>query len=412
MFVLSLMAGVAAFGIAPPSTLEPVDTEVIQRELALTGLRRLDDRAGTFWREERVQRGDTIGSILARLAVDDPSAMQFLRSAEHARALRQLRPGKSVRAEVDDNGGLLALRYVTAAGEHFTVERDGSGFRANLAAPVTEARLAMRSAEIRSSLFGASDAVGLPDAVTMQLAEIFSGDIDFLKDLRRGDRFSVVYEVLHVDGEPLRSGRVVAAEFLSRGTTYRAFLFTTAEGASGYYTDDGRSMRKAFLRSPMEFSRITSGYSLSRFNPIIQTWTAHRGIDYGAPTGTAVRATGDGRITYAGWKNGYGNVVMIQHWGGYSTLYAHLSKFAQHARIGEKVGQGDVIGQVGATGWATGPHLHYEFRVNNEQRDPLRIDLPTAEPIAATDRPAFATVRAPLAERLGLVRGQIVAAAE
>jgi murein DD-endopeptidase MepM/ murein hydrolase activator NlpD len=257
---------------------------------------------------------------------------------------------------------------------------------------------------IASSLFGAADAIGLPDAVTVALAELFGGDIDFLQDLRRGDRFSVLYETRHIDGEPVGTGRIIAAEFENRSQRHTAFHWRDADGRDAWYTIDGRSTRKAFLRSPMEFSRMTSGFSLARLHPIFQTLRAHKGVDYAAPAGTPVRATADGAVTLAGVSGGYGNTVQLRHSGAYSTLYAHLSRVAPHVRAGVRVRQGEVIGYVGATGWATGPHLHYEFRVNDEARNPLAVALPTAGPLPAETRSAFLAHVEPLAPQLELAR--------
>ena len=236
------------------------------------------------------------------------------------------------------------------------------------------------------------------------MADVFAGDIDFYHDLRRGDRFTVVYEMRYVDGEPVGRGPIVAAEFDNRGRSIRAFLWRGDDGSENYYTDDGAPMRKAFLRSPMEFSRVTSGFSNARFHPILQTWRAHKGVDYAAPAGTPVRATGNAKVVFAGTQNGYGNVIQLQHNGAFPTLYAHLSRFAPQVRTGARVTQGDVIGYVGQTGWATGPHLHYEFRVGGEQRDPLTVALPTGEPLAPAHRHAFAERIAPAAAQLVFAR--------
>jgi murein DD-endopeptidase MepM/ murein hydrolase activator NlpD len=264
----------------------------------------------------------------------------------------------------------------------------------------------MKTGEIRSSLFAAADAVNLSDAVAMQLADVFSTDIDFHRDLRKGDRFTVVYEVFYHQGQPVKSGRVLAAEFINQGKVHRAIYFQNAEGEGGYYTADGKNIRKAFLRSPIEFSRITSGFTHARFHPILKEWRAHKGIDYGAPAGTRVRATADGVIDFASrHQGGYGNLVVLRHQSKFTTWYGHLSGFANGIRKGGRVAQGDVIGYVGATGLATGPHLHYEFRINDVHQNPLRVAMPEAPPITSENQAVFAATAEPLALRLELLRG-------
>jgi murein DD-endopeptidase MepM/ murein hydrolase activator NlpD len=402
---------VAAFGLAPETTLETVPTERIVRELALPGLA----ASGTeerFWREERVRRGDTLGAVLARLGADDAPAQRFLHTDPRARALYQLRPGKALRVETDPDARLLALRYLLPTGEQLAVDRMGEGFAAQTLASAVTVGLELRATEIRSSLFAAADTVGLPDAITMQLADVFSGDIDFHHDLRRGDRFAVLYEMRYVDGEPLGAGRIAAAEFVNKGVRYRAFLWRAPDGSEGYYAEDGKTLRKAFLRSPLAFTRVTSGFSLARFHPFLQTWRAHKGVDFAAPIGTQVRAAGDGTVALAGRQTGYGNVVVLQHAGAYSTLYAHLSRFAPGLKPGARVQQGDVIGYVGETGWATGPHLHYEFRVNNAQRNPLTVALPNAQPLPAEQRSGYLEQAAVLAAQLALSREMVLAGGE
>jgi murein DD-endopeptidase MepM/ murein hydrolase activator NlpD len=409
--VLMSMCVVAAFGLAPGTLLPDTPTVLVRRDLALPALAQLAHDGG-YWREERVQRGDTIGGVLARLSVADQAAQNFLRTDPRARSLYQLKPGKSVRVQTDEDGHLLALSYLTQNGDLLTVRRGKDDFvAASVVRPAT-VRLELRAGEIHSSLFAAADAVGLPDAITSQMADVFSGDVDFHHDLRRGDRFTVVYEMREVDGYPAGTGKVVAAEFVGKGTVYRAFLWRGADGDEGYYAEDGKSLRKAFLRSPLEFTRVTSGFSLARFHPFMQTWRAHRGVDFAAPSGTPVHAAGDGRVAAAGAQNGYGNVVILQHAGAFSTVYAHLSRFAAGIRTGTHVAQGELIGYVGQTGWATGPHLHYEFRVGNEQRDPLSIALPNAQPIPTTDRPAYVERVAPLAAQLSLGRNVLLAGAD
>ena len=412
--IIAALAGggiVAAFGFAPGTTLDTVATERIVRELPLPAIASPASKDG-FWREERVRRGDTLGQVLARLGADDPDAWNFLNTSATARPLYQLRPGKALRLETDASGRMVALRYTLPSGEQLAIDRSGEELLARSLAPQNDVRLVLRSNEINSSLFAAADAVGVPDAVTIQLADVFSGDIDFHHDLRRGDRFSVVYEMRYVDGEPVAAGKIVAAEFVNKGVARRAFLWRGADDSDGYYAEDGKSLRKAFLRSPVAFTRITSGFSLARFHPFLQIWRAHKGVDFAAPTGTPVRAAGDGRIAVVARQTGYGNVVMIQHAGAYSTVYAHLSRFAAGLKPSAVVHQGEVIGYVGQTGWATGPHLHYEFRVDNVQRNPMTIALPNAQPIAANELAPYAAQVTPLAAELTLGRGFVLAGAE
>jgi murein DD-endopeptidase MepM/ murein hydrolase activator NlpD len=293
---------------------------------------------------------------------------------------------------------------LTADGDRLVVERNGDAFAARRETAAADVRLTAAAGTIDASLFGAADAAGLPDAITLGLADVFGGDIDFYHDLRRGDRFAVVYETRFVDGEPVGTGRVLAAEFVNQGRTLRAFLWRAPDGRDAYYDESGRSSQKAFLRSPMELSRITSGFTQARFHPILQTWRAHRGTDFAAPLGTPVRATADGAVALAGTQNGYGNVVVLRHDGAYTTLYAHLSRFAGGVRPGARVHQGDTIGFVGQTGWATGPHLHYEFRVADVPRDPMSIALPTTVPLGTEARAAFIARAAPLRQQLAVVQ--------
>ena len=404
MLVLPFIGVVAAFGIAPDTVTEPVTRMQVVQDLALPAapLPVAIGEAG-YWREDRILRGDTLAELLARLGANDDAALQFLRNTRTARTLYQLAPGKTVRANVAGDGRLLALRYQTGS-KVLNVERQGDGFSVSEVPVELERRVMMKSGEIRSSLFAATDAAGLSDAVAIQVADIFSTDIDFHRDLRRGDHFSVVYEMFYDRGEPVRSGRVLAAEFINVGRLYRAVYFQYSEEHGGYYTPDGRNIRKAFLRSPLEFSRISSGFG-SRFHPILKQWRAHKGIDYAAPTGTRVKATGDGVVEFAGrHAGGYGNLVVLRHQSKYTTWYGHLSGIAKGIRKGARIAQGEVIGFVGATGLATGPHLHYEFRINDVYENPLRVVLPAAPPISPDLKPAFDAAAAPLSQQLMLLR--------
>lgn len=405
LFSIPLFGIVAAFGIAPQTQIEPpLRLQTIVEDLELpVQLAEGPGESLDFWKEERIQRGDTLGSILSRLGVEDPAASSFLLTSNDAPAMRHLIPGRTIRARTTEQGELLALRYLDGAANEFAVDRLEDGFSARELTPQFEQQVHLKAGEIQSSLFAATDAAEIPDAIAIQIAEIFSSDIDFHRDLRKGDRFMVVYEVAYHDGTAVRAGRVLAAEFVNDGRVYRAVYFQAPDGSGGYYTPDGKSMRKAFLRSPLEFSRISSGFTNARFHPVLKQWRAHRGVDYAAPIGTRARATADGRVSFIGNQGAYGNLIILQHHGSHSTAYAHLSRFAKGLRVGSRVSQGDVIGFVGMTGLATGPHLHYEFRINGEQRDPLRVAMPEAPPIAVQNRAAFQEVAKAMTARLALL---------
>lgn len=410
---------VAAFGTVAEVDEDRIPRhEVVERLATATQSDTTGDEA-VFLREERVQRGDTVARLLERMGVDDPAALAFLKGDANSQALfRQLSPGRNITARTGARGDLQTLVFPLNGGKDraLVVERQGSrGFTSTEQGLAFETQVVMRTAEIRYSLFGATDAAGIPDTVATQLADIFGGDIDFHRDLRRGDRLAVIYESVNYLGRPVRSGRILAAEFVNNGRAYRAAWFADpagSEDSSGYYTADGKNIRKAFLRSPLEFSRITSGFSSSRFHPILQKWRAHRGIDYGAPTGTRVKATGTGTVEYAGTQGGYGKVIILRHQGRYTTLYGHLSGFAPGLHKGTRVAQGDVIGFVGATGLASGPHLHYEFRVGDVHQNPLAVALPSAPPLRAEQLPSFRAQTAPRLARLDLIRGFNLAQAD
>lgn len=409
--VLSLFGMVAAFGTAP-STLElQVPQQTVVEQLA-PAMDVAGNQAGEFFvRESLIMRGDTVASLLSRLGVEDDAVFRFLRD-EHATQpiFQQLRPGKQVTAYVSDSGELQTLIYpLNSMDRALFVERKNGHLQASEQNLELETQVQMKSGEIRYSLFGATDAAGLPDSVATQLTDIFGGDIDFHRDLRRGDHFSVVFESLTHFGKPVRTGRILAAEFINQGKSYRAFWFANADGKGGYYTPEGKNIHKAFLRSPLEFSRITSGFTSARFHPILHKWTAHKGIDYGAPIGTHVKSTADGVVDFVGNQNGYGRVVILRHQGRYTTLYGHLSGFAAGLKKGARVAQGDVIGYVGASGWATGPHLHYEFRIDGAYQNPLAIALPGAPPLSANQLVQFQSQVQPQQARLNLIQGSNLA---
>ena len=411
MVGVSLFSMVAALGTVNDAPLEAVPSHPVVEQLALPALVAAADSDQSFLREEKVQRGDTVMELLQRLGVDDSAATGFLKSSTSTQALfRQLSPGKNLTARTGPQGELQTLVFPLNGGKDqaLMIERKGDGFSTSEQALPLDTQVVMKSAEIRYSLFGASDAAGIPDSVATQLADIFGGDIDFHRDLRKGDRFAVIYESIIYLGRPVRSGRILAAEFVNNGRSYRAAWFADpagGENSSGYYTADGKNIRKAFLRSPLEFSRITSGFSSARFHPVLQKWRAHKGTDYGAPVGTRVKATGNGVVEYVGIQGGYGKVVVLRHQSRFTTLYGHLSGFAPGLRKGSRVSQGDVIGYVGATGLASGPHLHYEFRVNDVHQNPLAMALPSAPPLMPQQLGLFRARTEVHLARLELIRG-------
>jgi murein DD-endopeptidase MepM/ murein hydrolase activator NlpD len=409
--VLALLGGFAitAFGIAPLAPdAATLPKRVITEELQVQGLEAQLDQLSQFTlelnRHELTRAGDTADTLLRRLGVVDPEAAAFIRRDSDARRLVDGRSGKMVQVRTTADGTLVELvarfpaldsaRQLT----HFTrltLKRENGQFQSLLETAPLVPQTRLGSGTIRSSLWAAADEARLPDAIATQLIDIFSGDIDFHRQLQKGDSFSVAFEALTADDQPITwneaTGRVLAAEFINAGKSLQAVWFQDAQGGKGaYYGMDGKSRRRSFLASPLEFSRITSGFAM-RLHPILQTWRAHHGVDYAAPTGTPVRSVGDGVVKSAGWMNGYGNIIELQHSGGASTVYAHLSRI--DVRLGQRIEQGQRIGAVGATGWATGPHLHFEFRLNGQFQDPLKVARKAeATPLDAAAQPRFRQV--------------------
>jgi murein DD-endopeptidase MepM/ murein hydrolase activator NlpD len=385
----------AVANLAPDASQLPVRT--LAESLALPGLSlqasATERQVINLYRSDLSRSSDTVEVLFKRLGVVDPQAAAFLRSDALAQKHLVGRAGRAVTAEASSAGTLQTLQVRWSADEdrmfqRLRIEKTASGFVSTLETLPLTASTRMASGSISSSLYAATDAARIPDSVAVQLAEVFSGDIDFHRALRKDDHFSVVYETLEGDGEPMRAGRLLSAEFVNDGKAYQALWFQEPNSAKGaYYTLAGDSLKRAFLASPMEFSRVTSGFKM-RFHPILQTWRAHLGVDYAAPVGTAVRSVGDGVVEFAGVQNGFGNVVKIKHQGQTSTVYAHLSRI--QVRLGQSVAQGQNVGLVGKTGWATGPHLHFEYRVGGAYHDPQTVARRNETvPLTAARRPAF-----------------------
>ncbi|NIP17562.1 MAG: peptidoglycan DD-metalloendopeptidase family protein [Xanthomonadales bacterium] len=361
------------------------------------------------WREITVHPGDSLALIFTRQGLGPRQVFEVMQAGKPAVGLKRLHPGETLRLRLDEHGQLQELVHQRDESRGLRVLYDGEGYRAEPIARELELRLAHAGATIDLSLFLAAQQAGLSDNLTMELAAIFGWDIDFALDIRRGDQFTVLYEELYLDGRKVRDGGIVAAEFINRGKSYRAIRYTDAAGHTDYYTPEGLSMRKAFLRTPVKFSRISSRFTRGRRHPILNRIRAHKGVDYAAPRGTPVRATGDGKVIHRGRKGGYGRTVVIKHGTRYSTLYAHLSGYHRRARSGRRVSQGQVIGYIGASGLATGPHLHYEFRINGVHRNPLTVKLPEAKPIKKRYRQDFLEASASRVAQLDLLRRTLLA---
>ncbi len=352
------------------------------------------------WHTIEVKRGDTLAGIFSRLGAKPSELHQILQLDGPVDALKRIFPGQQLKIALGNQGRITELVFRLDDARMLRIERADNGFRSSIERTPLESKSAFAEGIIRSSLFLAAQDAGLSDAITMELAEIFGWDIDFALDIREGDRFAVLYEEIYRDGKKLKNGGIVAARFINRGKVYEAVRFTTPQGDTRYYSPDGRSMRKSFLRTPVAFSRISSRFSLGRKHPILNRIRAHKGVDYAAPAGTPVRATGDGKIVFRGRKGGYGKTLIIQHGQTYSTLYAHLSRYVRNLKSGNRVRQGQVIGYVGKTGLATGPHLHYEFRVNGVHKNPLTVKFPKAAALPAQYRQEFRKIAAQSLERL------------
>lgn len=365
----------------------------------------------TPWQTVEVKSGDTLAAIFQRLKLSPSELNAVVNAGEEAKRLTRLYPGQSLRFQIAPEQRLAALRYPIDPSRTLSVERGTAGFSSHLITHPVETRLAYTSATIEDSLYLSGQRAGLSDNIIMELVNVFGWDIDFALDIRGGDEFTLLYEERWLNGEKLRDGAILAAEFINQGRSYRAVRFTNAEGRSDYYTPDGLSMRKAFLRSPVDFHRISSGFQRERWHPILGKKRPHRGVDYAARIGTPIKASGDGKIIFRGTKGGYGRTIILQHGGSYSTLYAHMNSYRRGLGVGSRVKQGQVIGYVGKSGMATGPHLHYEFRVNGVHRNPLTVKLPNAEPIPKQYRAAFELQSQRLLAQLDVVKRTLVALA-
>ncbi|MDT8311621.1 MAG: peptidoglycan DD-metalloendopeptidase family protein [Methylophaga sp.] len=360
------------------------------------------------WREVEIIPGDNLSLIFPRLGLTASDVFNVAQT-EDAKPLLNLKPGQLLRvgvepADGDDSANLIALELQLDPIKTLVLNAVDQGFVAETHEREIDKRQQILAGEIQSSLFVDGQKAGMSDKLIMEMAHIFGWDIDFALDLRQGDSFKVIYNENYLDGDKIDDGEILAAEFTNRGKSFRAMRFTDSEGRSQYFTPDGASMRKAFTRTPVPISRISSGFNPNRKHPVLKTNRPHRGVDYAASTGTPILATGDGKVSFVGNKSGYGRTVILSHGGRYTTLFAHMSRYKSGIKPGQRVSQGDVIGYIGSSGLATGPHLHYEFRVNGVHKNPLTVELPKAEALPEQYRQQFANVAQLMMARLDNVR--------
>ena len=361
------------------------------------------------WVEYEIQSGDSMARVFASLDLDAGVLARVLAASPEAKRLADLRPGQVLRIRRDEAGGLAELIHERSSVETLRVETGDDGFAAEVEKKPVEVRTHAAAADIDSSLFADGQDAGLSDKLIMELAGLFNWDIDFARELQDGDRFSLIYEATYVDGEKFRDGDILAAEFVNKGKAYRAIRYRDPNGTVDYYSPEGSAKKKAFIKTPVEFSRISSRFTKKRWHPVLKRWRSHKGVDYAAPTGTPIKAAGKGTVSFIGRQRGYGKVIIIQHGDRYTTVYGHLSRFAKGLNKGDKVRQGQIIGRVGQTGLATGPHLHYEFRVNGKHIDPLSHKLPTAMPLPKRYMADFKRHAEPLVDQLNLLSAPRIA---
>ena len=410
-FVFPIFAIFAAFGTTPASGPSNMRVKTITEEVTLPLPVATVNRDEEFWQIDQVRRDDTLGSLFKRMTIHDEDAIKFLMLSPAAHAINtQLIPGHTVEIKTNLDGKLLHLEYELDNENILVAGLTREGYQVTEQKLLLQNHHILKSATIVNSLFGATDDAGIPDQIALQVADIFSGEIDFNEDLWPGDKFNVIYEAFYNAGELMKTGNVLAVEFVNKGKKYQAVHFGDAEGKFAYYSPEGKSLHKSFLRSPLEFTRISSSFSSGRYHPILQHIRAHQGTDFAAPTGSRIKASGDGVVEFIGRDGGYGNVILLKHDNGISTKYGHMSAFASGLRKGAHVNQGDIIGYVGMTGLATGPHLHYEFLIGGIHRDPMTVALPISVPIDGKYKKEFDALSLDLMAQIEILNRSQVAA--
>ncbi|SFO22547.1 Murein DD-endopeptidase MepM and murein hydrolase activator NlpD, contain LysM domain [Pseudomonas sp. NFACC24-1] len=372
----------------------------------------VEEKKGPEHREVIVAKGDTLSTLFEKVGLPSTSVHEILASDKQAKQFTQLQRGQKLEFELNPDGQLNNLHTKLSDLESITLTKNDKGYVFNRVTAKPTVRSAYVHGVINSSLSQSAARAGLSHSLTMDMASVFGYDIDFAQDIRQGDEFDVIYEQKVVNGKSVGNGPILSARFTNRGKTYTAVRYTNKQGNSSYYTADGNSMRKAFIRTPVDFARISSKFSAGRKHPILNKIRAHKGVDYAAPRGTPIKAAGDGKVLLAGRRGGYGNTVIIQHGNTYRTLYGHMQGFAKGVKTGGTVKQGQVIGYIGTTGLSTGPHLHYEFQVNGVHVDPLGQKLPMADPIAKGERARFLAQSQPLMARMDQEKATMLASSK
>ncbi len=364
----------------------------------------LNHETSKQWQEFTVRSGDSLSKLFKRAKLKPRQLDEVMKSGEAAQKLTKIFPKDIIRVLTDDQGSLQALRYEIDPETYLMVEREYGELVAQEYKHTIETRVAHADGTIDSSLFLAANEAGISENIIMELAGIFGWDIDFALDIRKGDSFKLLYEEIYRNGEKIKNGEILAAEFVNDGDVYRAVRYTNPEtNRTEYFTPEGKSLRKEFLRTPVNFTRISSRFTTRRYHPVLHKFRSHKGVDYAAKRGTPIRAAGDGKVIFKGKKGGYGRVVMIQHGSKYTTVYAHLNSYNKKIRVGKKVKQGQAIAYVGSSGLATGPHLHYEFRVNGVHRNPLTVRLPSSGPVPKRYLADFELMTTPVLAQLDLL---------
>ncbi len=391
-----------------PDDFSPPALDTVSKRLTLTSTNKkkaiiTTNSEETAWKQYTVKSGDNLAKIFKRLEYSPTTLHNIIKLGGKANALKNIKPGQTLRFAQNSNAECISLEYDIDRIKTLKIKTSGNGFTALISEKPVEISHATASAEIQNSLFYDAKQAGISDKTIMELANIFGWDIDFSQGLRQGDSFTLLYESKFIDGKRIENGHILAAEFINRGDKYQAIRFADKNGDAEYFSPDGKSMRKTFLRNPIDFARVSSHFNLRRKHPVLNRIRAHKGVDYAASTGTPIKSTGDGKVIFRGVKGGYGRVVIVQHGQKYSSLYAHMSKYGRYKK-GSRIKQGQTLGYVGMSGLATGPHLHYELRINGVHRNPLTAKFPAAKPIDKNLLAKFKQRTAPLLAQLEIAK--------